>query len=60
MQTTTAAPLADLIPDSRVGWKQKGTMLALTIIPFVAFVAAVALLWNTAVGWTDLGLLVVL
>jgi stearoyl-CoA desaturase (Delta-9 desaturase) len=60
VQTTTAAPLADLIPDSRVGWKQKGTMLALTIIPFVAFVAAVALLWNTAVGWTDLGLLVVL
>ena len=35
-------------------------MLAITIIPFVAFVAAVALLWNTAVGWTDLGLLVVL
>ena len=60
MQTTTAAPPADVIPDSRVGWKQKGTMLALTIIPFVAFVAAVALLWNTAVGWTDLGLLVVL
>jgi stearoyl-CoA desaturase (Delta-9 desaturase) len=60
VQTTTAAPPADLIPDSRVGWKQKGTMLALTIIPFVAFVAAVALLWNTAVGWTDLGLLVVL
>jgi hypothetical protein len=28
--------------------------------PLVAFVAAVALLWNTAVGWTDLGLLVVL
>ena len=35
-------------------------MLAITIIPFVGFVAAVALLWNTAVGWTDLGLLVVL
>ena len=32
-------------------------MLAITIIPFVAFVAAVALLWNTAVGWTDLALL---
>ncbi len=60
MQTTTAAPPADLTPDSRAGWKQKGTMLAITIIPFVAFVAAVALLWNTAVGWTDLGLLVVL
>jgi stearoyl-CoA desaturase (Delta-9 desaturase) len=64
VQTTTAAPPVDLppdlTPDSRVGWKQKGTMLAITIIPFVAFVAAVALLWNTAVGWTDLGLLVVL
>jgi stearoyl-CoA desaturase (delta-9 desaturase) len=64
VQTTTAAPPVDLppdlSPDSRVGWKQKGTMLAITIIPFVAFVAAVALLWNTAVGWTDLGLLVVL
>jgi stearoyl-CoA desaturase (Delta-9 desaturase) len=59
VQTTTAAS-PDTTPDSRVGWKQKGTMLALTIIPFVAFVAAVALLWNTAVGWTDLGLLVVL
>jgi len=40
VQTTTAAPPADLIPDSRAGWKQKGTMLAITIIPFVAFVAA--------------------
>ena len=60
MQTTTAAPPVDLTPDSRVGWKQKGTMLAITIIPFVGFVVAVALLWNTAVGWTDLLLLVAL
>jgi len=30
--------------------------LIAVILPFVAFIAAVVLLWNRAVGWTDLGL----
>jgi stearoyl-CoA desaturase (delta-9 desaturase) len=33
-------------------------MLGLTLIPFAGFVAALALLWNTAVGWTNLLLLI--
>ena len=32
-------------------------MLVLTILPFVGLIAAVTLLWNEAVGWTDLVLL---
>jgi stearoyl-CoA desaturase (delta-9 desaturase) len=35
-------------------------MLAITVIPFIGFIAAVALLWNLAVNWTDLLLLGVL
>jgi len=45
---------------TRTGWGQKSIMLALTIIPFVGFLAAVVLLWNLAVNWTDLILLAVL
>ena len=33
---------------------RKISMLVLTILPFVGLVAAVTLLWNEAVGWTDL------
>ena len=36
---------------------QRYTNLAAVVIPFVAFVAALVLLWNKAVGWTDLGIL---
>ena len=35
---------------------RKISMLVLTILPFVGLVAAVTLLWNEAVGWTDLAL----
>jgi stearoyl-CoA desaturase (Delta-9 desaturase) len=42
---------------ARAGWGQKAIMLALTLIPFVGFLAAIVLLWNFAVGWTDLILL---
>ena len=45
---------------TRTGWGQKSIMLALTIIPFAGFLAAVVLLWNLAVNWTDLILLAVL
>jgi len=45
---------------TRTGWGQKSIMLALTIIPFVGFLAAVVLLWNLAVNWTDLILLGIL
>ena len=34
--------------------------LAAVVLPLVAFVVAIALLWNTAVGWSDLVLLGVL
>ncbi|HET6849516.1 MAG TPA: acyl-CoA desaturase [Gaiellales bacterium] len=47
------------LPQS-AGWGQKIVMLGLTVIPFLGFIAAVTLLWNTFVGWTDLVLLVVL
>jgi stearoyl-CoA desaturase (delta-9 desaturase) len=46
--------------DASAGWGQKTIMLAITVIPFVGFVAAVALLWNLAVGWHDLVLMFVL
>ena len=37
---------------------RKISMLALTILPFVGLIAAVTLLWNEAVGWTDLVLFI--
>jgi stearoyl-CoA desaturase (Delta-9 desaturase) len=46
--------------EPRPGWGQKTVMLVLTILPLVGFVVAIALLWNLAVGWTDLALLAVL
>ena len=39
---------------------QRYTNLAAVILPLVAFVVAIALLWNSWVGWTDLALLAVL
>jgi stearoyl-CoA desaturase (Delta-9 desaturase) len=36
---------------------QRYTNLAAVILPFLAFIAALALLWNRAVGWTDLAVL---
>src|SRR5947209_1471048 len=47
-------------PVATAGWGQKTTMLVVTIIPFLGFIAAIMLLWNTFVGWTDLLLLAVL
>src|SRR5919198_1457299 len=32
--------------------------LAAVIVPFLGFVAALLLLWNRFVGWTDVGILV--
>ena len=40
------------------GWGQKAVMLFLTVIPFLGILAAITLLWDSAVGWTDLLLLV--
>ena len=37
---------------------RKISMLVLTILPFVGLIAAVTLLWNEAVGWTDLALFI--
>ena len=54
MTTTTPAPID--VP----GWGQKATMLAITLIPFAGVLLAITLLWNNAVGWTDLGLMLVL
>ena len=36
---------------------QRYTNLIAVVLPFAAFVAALILLWNEAVGWTDLGIL---
>lgn len=51
---------ADEYPIPSAGWGQKAVMLGLTLIPFAGFLIALALLWNTAVGWTNLLLLVTL
>ena len=37
---------------------QRYINLAAVVLPFLAFVAALVLLWNRAVGWTDLAILV--
>ncbi len=59
MQMTEEMPV-ESTPDETAGWGQKIIMLGLTVIPFLGFIAAIALLWNTFVGWTDLLMLVVL
>ncbi len=56
----TNVQMTDDLPVATAGWGQKTTMLLVTVIPFLGFIAAIALLWNTFVGWTDLLLLVVL
>ncbi|HYJ00191.1 MAG TPA: hypothetical protein VEX36_11040, partial [Thermoleophilaceae bacterium] len=37
---------------------QRNANIAAVIIPFVAVIAAIPLLWNQLVGWTDLGIMV--
>jgi stearoyl-CoA desaturase (delta-9 desaturase) len=37
--------------------RQRYTNLAAVVLPFAAFIAALVLLWNRAVGWTDLAIL---
>jgi stearoyl-CoA desaturase (delta-9 desaturase) len=39
---------------------QRYTNLAAVVLPFLAFIAAVVLFWNQAVGWTDLAILAVM
>jgi stearoyl-CoA desaturase (Delta-9 desaturase) len=34
--------------------------LAAVVVPFIAFLAAIVVLWNRAVGWTDLAILAVM
>jgi stearoyl-CoA desaturase (Delta-9 desaturase) len=59
VQMTEEMPV-ETTPDDTAGWGQKIIMLGLTVIPFLGFIAAITLLWNTFVGWTDLLMLVVL
>jgi len=56
MTAPTAAPTTPEThePLSRV---QRGGNLAAVVVPFLAFIVAVVLLWNRAVGWSDLALL---
>ena len=39
---------------------RKFSIVVLTVLPFIGVLLAIALLWNQAVGWSDLALLVVL
>jgi stearoyl-CoA desaturase (Delta-9 desaturase) len=39
---------------------QRYTNMAAVVVPFLAFIAAVVLLWNQAVDWTDLAILAVM
>ena len=36
---------------------QRYTNLAAVVLPFLAFIAALGLLWNSAIGWSDLAIL---
>jgi stearoyl-CoA desaturase (delta-9 desaturase) len=51
---TTDVPFAAMpdVEEPRTG--QKAVMVGITVIPFVGVVAAITLLWNQAVGWSDL------
>jgi stearoyl-CoA desaturase (delta-9 desaturase) len=37
---------------------QRNANIAAVIVPFVAVIAAIPLLWNSLVGWTDIGIMV--
>jgi stearoyl-CoA desaturase (delta-9 desaturase) len=39
---------------------QRYTNFGAVVLPLIAFIAALLLLWNRAVGWTDLGILAVM
>jgi len=56
VETLAPAPA----PPHQPGWGQKAVMLVITVVPFIAVVAAVGLLWNQAVSWVDLALMAVL
>jgi stearoyl-CoA desaturase (delta-9 desaturase) len=59
--TATTDALPESVPhldEPRAG--QKAVMIGLTLIPFIGVISAIALLWNRAVGWTDLVLFGVL
>ncbi len=56
--TIWAAPRRGSIPGmTRL---QRNVTLAAVIIPFLAFIAAIVLLWNSLVSWTDIAILVVM
>jgi stearoyl-CoA desaturase (Delta-9 desaturase) len=44
----------------RMSKLQRSLNLGAVVVPFLAFLAAVVLLWNSIVGWTDLAILVAL
>ncbi len=48
------------IPHEPLTFVKWAANLIAVVVPFVAAVAAVALLWGTGVGWTELGLLAVM
>ena len=54
------APRADAAPTPEVltppSRSRKTAMIVITVLPFIGLVFAVAMLWNRAVGWTDLAL----
>ena len=47
----------DSIVMSRI---ERNANIGAVIIPFVAFIAAIVLLWNEVVGWSDLGIMAVM
>jgi stearoyl-CoA desaturase (delta-9 desaturase) len=59
-EQTPTETITDSAHEPEPGWGQKAIMLAITVIPFLGILAAITLLWNSAVGWTDLLLLVTL
>src|SRR5437764_9709190 len=59
-EQTPPLDITEPASDPSPGWGQKAIMLGLTVIPFLGILAAITLLWNSAVGWTDLLLLATL
>ncbi|WP_329386746.1 acyl-CoA desaturase [Streptomyces sp. NBC_01716] len=59
----TATPFADPVPSATLGGENKRsleqiTLLLFIVVPFIALLGAVPLVWGWGVSWLDLGLLV--
>jgi stearoyl-CoA desaturase (delta-9 desaturase) len=59
MTTTEPRPLTER-PVTGMSRMERNTNLAGVVIPFLGVIAAIVLLWNSLVNWTDIGIMVVM